>query len=83
VKLDLAELLKPLIEEIVRTTLEQVDADRGRIGFPEAEAAMLLGLQKHVLADCRRRGEISARKIGKQCVYSAATLRRFVSQSER
>ena len=29
-----------------------------RLGYPEAEAAALLGIERHVLRDCRLRGEI-------------------------
>ena len=49
-----------------------------RIGYPEAEAAELLGIGKHVLRDARLRGEIHATKIGKRIVYSRNELMRWL-----
>lgn len=45
-----------------------------RLGYKEAEAAELVGVPAHVLRDARRRGEISARKIGKCWIYSRDAL---------
>jgi len=45
-----------------------------RIGYTELEASRLLGIPVHVLRDARRRGEISARKIGKRWIYSYENL---------
>jgi hypothetical protein len=81
VKLDADDLreLQPLIAECVRATLQQIDADRDRIGYTEREAAEKLGIPKHVLADCRRRGEVKARRHGKQMIYSRQSLVNFVT----
>ena len=45
-----------------------------RLGYSEAEAAALLGIARHVLRDARLRGEITARKVGKQYLYSRQAL---------
>jgi hypothetical protein len=79
-KLDAEDLedLRPLLVRMVRETLDAIDSDRDRLGYPEAEAAQRLGIAKHVLADARRRGEIKARRCGKQMVYSRDALLRFL-----
>jgi len=75
--------LQPIIAAAVRATLEQIQADDAkldgqRLGFPEAEAAALLGVRSHVLRDARLRGEISGRLIGKKIIYARAELLRFL-----
>ena len=76
------------IAEAVANRLQQLaDTDSrlghpDRIGFPESEAAELLGIPQHVLRDCRLRGEIFARKIGKRFVYSRQTLLDHLSGKE-
>lgn len=79
--------LRPLIAEAVRATLAEVQTDdaklAGRLGFPEAEAAALMGLPRHVLRDARLRGEISGRVIGKKIVYSREALQRFLAGPKR
>lgn len=84
-KLDPEDLkdLQPLISAAVRATVDEIRAeenrlDGGRLGYLEHEAAGLLGIPKHVLGDSRRRGEISARRIGKSYVYSRASLIQFL-----
>jgi len=42
----------------------------GRLALSEAEASMSLGVPRHVLRDARRRGEVSARKVGKSYRYT-------------
>ena len=76
------------IAESVAERLQQLNETdrwldhRDRIGFPESEAAELLGLPSHVLRDCRLRGEIYARRIGKKYVYSRQTLLDHLSEKE-
>ena len=78
--------LRSLIEEVIESTLQQLEAERakcnGRLGYTEPEAAAMLGIQPHVLRDCRLRGEISARKAGKRFIYSRDTLLRFLADGE-
>ena len=62
-----AEALRPLITEVVRETLAQVEAARaqldGRLAYSEEEAARLIGLEPHVLRDERRRGRVTASQV--------------------
>lgn len=51
-----------------------------RLAYPEAEAAMLLGVARHVLRDARLRGEIKATRIGKRIVYARDELLRFLAR---
>lgn len=80
------EELRPLIKEVVRETLkstEVLDAKMDdRIGFTEPEAAKLLGVNRHVLRDCRLRNEITARKVGKRYIYHRAALSDFLLRSD-
>ncbi len=70
--------LVPVIEKTVLETLNQVDADRSRLGdrlaFPEAEAARSLGVKPHILRDARLRGDISGTRIGRRVVYEREQL---------
>jgi Helix-turn-helix domain len=84
-KLDASDFteLRLFISEAVKATLAQLEADDARlptdrIGYSEAEAAGLLGLQRHQLRDARLRGEITARRIGKGYRYGRAALVRFL-----
>ena len=52
----------------------------GRIGYTEPEAATLVGVRPHVLRDCRLRGEISARRVGRRLIYSRDELERFLAE---
>lgn len=75
--------LRAFAEIVVRATLAAIEesrfASQERLGFTESQAAELLGLPKHVLRDCRDRGEISGRLIGKRMVYSRKELEKFVA----
>ena len=84
-KLDPADLadLRPLLDEVIVATLDRLRADAEkldgkRLGYPEAEAAVLLGVNRHVLRDARLRQEIHARKIGKRYIYSRDSLLKFL-----
>jgi hypothetical protein len=68
------QALRPLILAVVAetvpaavmATVAALESQRaalpadGRLAYPEAEAARLLGLRAHQLRDCRLRGEIEA-----------------------
>jgi hypothetical protein len=78
-----AELLRPLIAEVVAQTLAALDADRAKLGdrlaYSEAEAARLLGLAQHQLRDERLRGRIAASKIvGGRVAYQREDLQRYL-----
>ncbi len=79
--------LRPLIERVVAETLSQAQADDaklgGRLAFPESEAALLLGVEKYTLRDCRRRGEIAGCMIGKKICYSTDELREFLRRQQQ
>jgi hypothetical protein len=84
-KLDASDIadLQPVIATAVRAVLDEIHADEGkldgqRLGYPEAEAAALLGLRPHILRDARLRGEISGRLVGKKIVYSRSELLRYL-----
>ena len=74
-KLDASDIddLRPLIAAAVRATIDEIDADKARLGdrlaFPENEAAGLLGVPRHVLRDCRLRREIVGARVGRRVVY--------------
>lgn len=78
------EDIRPLIEVTVTEVLARLEEDdarlNGRLWFPEAEAAGLLGLPAHRLRDCRRRGEIVGSKIGKTIGYERGELLRFLRE---
>ncbi len=79
--------LAPLVRAVVAEVLAQTEADQaklnGRLGYTEPEAAALLGVARHTLRDCRLRGEIQARMVGKRYVYSRDALLRFLEGGAR
>ncbi len=83
IELDQADL-SPIIAAAVSETIRQIDeraSEMGsRLAFSEAESAALLGVARHTLRDCRRRGEIHARKVGKEYRYSRQSLMRFLME---
>ena len=84
-KLDPSDIsdLEPVIRAAVMVVINELKAKEttlgDRLAFTEAEAATMLGVRRHVLRDCRLRGEISGRLVGKKILYSRASLLRFVS----
>lgn len=64
-------------EELTDSELAPLLGDE-RLGYRESEAAEKLGLPRHVLRDARLRGEITARKIGKQYVYAKGALLKYL-----
>ena len=80
------EELRPLVHLAVAEALERLESDRaklnGKLAFPEAEAAMLLGVKPHVLRDCRRRGELQGAKVGSKIVYTRADLLDFLDRQK-
>ena len=77
--------LAPLIQQVVATTIDQLQSDQerlnGRIGYLEGEAASQLGLPSHSLRDARLRGEISASKCGSRIIYSRDELISFLQRN--
>jgi hypothetical protein len=61
------DVLKPLIEQLAVELLARLETERakleGRIAYSEAEAARLLGLERHQLRDERLRDRIKASQI--------------------
>jgi hypothetical protein len=74
--------LRPVIAEVVRATLAQIDQDRhkmdGRLGFGESEAAELLGLPRHSLRDLRLSGQVKGSRLGKRIIYQRAELEKLL-----
>jgi hypothetical protein len=66
--------LAPIVEAAVLGVIAKRDDLGDRIGFPEQEAARLIGCRSYVLRDARRRGEISGRRIGRSVFYSRRAL---------
>ncbi len=70
--------LAPIVAAAVDVVIARRDELGDRLGYPEAEAARLLGVRKHVLRDSRLRGEISARRVGRGYIYSRTALVRWL-----
>jgi hypothetical protein len=77
--------MRPLVERVVAETIERIESHReqldGRLAFPEAEAASLLGVERHVLRDARLRGELQGARVGKRIVYSRQQLLSFLNRN--
>lgn len=74
------EDLRPLVAEIVREVVDQIEHDAGRIGYPEKEAARLLGMAPHQLRDRRMEGAIKGKRIGRSYYYTRRELEKFIQQ---
>lgn len=80
---DLRPIIAAVVEETIASVLARSARFGDRVGFTEPEAAELIGLPRHVLRDCRLRGEITARKCGKKYVYERGSLVRFLLKENR
>lgn len=79
---DLAPVVRAVVQEVL-VAKEAADAKHGaRMGHTEAEAAALLGVERHVLRDCRLRGEICAKLVGKKYIYSRLEIERFLGSAK-
>lgn len=81
------DVLRPLIEKVVSETVQHLsEAQAGlgdRLGYSEAEAAALLGLESHVLRDERRRGRIKAYVIvGRRVRYARQDLIDYLAREQ-
>jgi Helix-turn-helix domain len=78
--------LRPLVQAVVAEVMAargMIEGTLGnRLGFPEAEAAALIGVPRHVLRDCRLRGEISGRLVGKKIIYAREEVERFLRRTK-
>lgn len=86
-----ADALRPLVALIVSEVLQQLqDARLGpgqpeQLAYTEAQAAKLLGLQRHQLRDARLRGEIPARRRGgegSRVMYTKADLQEYLTKRQ-
>jgi len=75
---DLAPVVRAVVQEVL-VAKEADDAKHGlRLGYSEVEAAELIGVERHVLRDCRLRGEVAAKLVGKKYIYARAEIERFL-----
>ena len=77
------EVLRPLVEQIVRQTIQLRDEVRAtlpdKLAIPEAEAARLLSLQPYQLRDERLRGRIQASVgPGRRILYRPQDLEKYL-----
>lgn len=80
------EEMRPLVSEIVQSTIERFEADRAKLGskmaYSETEAARLLSLNPHQLRDERQRGRIShSRIVGNGIRYSQQDLLAYLGRN--
>ena len=79
--------LRPLVELVVAETIERLEVERaklnGQLGYPEPQAAALLGLAPHQLRDARLRGEVRATRIGKRMVYPRGELLKLLGEDRQ
>jgi hypothetical protein len=78
----LETLLTPIVEATVKAAVARHDELGDRLGYPEQEAARLLGIKPYVLRDARYRGEIKGRRVGRSHIYSRAALVRWLESVE-
>ena len=78
------EILRPLIADVVREVIAQLEADRASAPdkvYSEPEAAAWLGVGPHVLRDERLRGRITASSIvGRRIRYQHSDLVRYLTE---
>jgi len=77
---DLTPLIQRIAAEVVAELSRTLPGD-DRMAYSEPEAADMLGLRPHVLADERRRGRIGyARIVGGRIRYTRDHLTRYLAQ---
>lgn len=77
---DIRPIVAAAVEELLsRRQAAEVALDLERLAYPEAEAAAAMGVPQYVLRDCRLRGELQGRRVGKRVLYSRDELLRFLA----
>ncbi|MBS0208721.1 MAG: helix-turn-helix domain-containing protein [Planctomycetes bacterium] len=84
IKIDQNEL-RPIVELVTREVLAGLKLNQPaveRLAYSEAEAARLLGINRHVLRDERRRNRIQASRIvGNRIRYSHDDLTAYLAKN--
>jgi len=85
VKLELSpDDLKPIVAEAVAQAIEQLRGNELRFaeqfGFPEAQAASLIGVRPHVLRDLRLKGLAKAKRVGRGYLWHRNELERLLRE---
>lgn len=79
---ELIDLVREAAREAAREVLGAA-VPQERLAYGEAEAAALLGLEKHVLREQRRLGRISfTRGPGRRILYTPTHLTEYLGRSE-
>lgn len=77
--------LRPLVAAVVGEVLTNLEQrgmrDSEKLAYSEAEAAAMLGVNRHQLRDARRRKEIVGSRAGKSVVYSRQELVQYLERT--
>ena len=78
--------LQSLLDRAVALGIERYEETQAKLGdrlaFSEAEAAALLGVERHVLRDLRLRGEVAATRINRRVFYQRKSLIHLLDKYE-
>lgn len=69
------DVLRPLIEEILRSVNGLPGWPLGQIALEEKEAAACIGVKPHVLRDARLRRKLPHTQVGRTVTYTAEQLK--------
>jgi hypothetical protein len=79
---DLRPIVSVVAEELA-ARMAPINSAPLALSYREAKAAEMLGIDRHVLRDCRLRGEIKGAKIGKATCYTVEELRAFLARKSK
>ncbi len=65
---------RELVKSVVAEVLFELNWPQGRLSLTEVEAALALGIGRHVLRDIRLRNGVEFCKVGKRVLYTRAQL---------
>lgn len=77
VEFDASEL-RALVRQVVVQVLVELQWPTGRLAVSEAEAAVAVGVNRHVLRDLRLAGKVSFSRVGRKIVYRQSDLRQLL-----
>ena len=74
--------IRTIVTDTMMAVLREDAKVNGKLAYCEQEAAAVLGIAKHVLRDCRLRGEIVGFRAGRKVCYARESLLKFITEQE-
>ena len=76
------DALRTIVIDTMMAVMREDAKVNAKLAHCEKEAAAMLGIPKHVLRDCRLRGEIVGFRTGRKVCYAREALLKFITEQK-